>query len=204
MLKLPRTLLLTIVLIAMFIATGVLAQDDTETALIPEELSGTYLIDLSTVEIAVTDEEDVFTVTANDVSDQINWVVTAPFINAGVTSTFDFVENWIAAPEGLTAEAIIQTETQGMFLTISNPLYDPELGTLTFTATNVEAYELEESKDGPVIEGEFEDAALYITSNVDFASGILQGAEARLASTRTVSGTTQCTPGYNCPGDARR
>lgn len=193
-----RVRLLLAFVLVLLIGGMIQAQDEVETS-VAAELSGAYIVPSESITIEAG-EDDTFVVTISGAEETLNWVITQPLMSAGTSQAFDFFENWLASPDELTTEGIIQTEDAVISLTLSAPRFDPEEFTLTFTALAAEATAFDEdAKDGAEIEGTFDGATLYISNTTDFTFGILAGMEERLASTRTSFGSQQCTPGFNCP-----
>jgi len=165
--------------------------------------SGSYIVTAESGSFEET-EDDVFTLTLNDVSKNTAWVVNLPDLASGVVTTQDLIAYWTFEPE-LIASALVTTENESVLVTLSlteDTAFDPEEGTLVFTATvtSINAFDPDVDDSKADLPEEFELVTVFINMDVQFAEGIDAGATARSEGTRNTT-TATCTPrpGKPCP-----
>ena len=154
---------------------------------------------------------DAFVLTLSGVSEATPWVINTAQLNVGRTATSDLVGDWGANPDGLEGLASLRLGDTTLFLTLSEPAYDPDLAILTFTA-NVDDIFIsgEAPKNGVEAPDSFDTATLFITVNSDFLASLQVGNQVRSEGLRaendesnpTEGGNPLDNPGLTGPGDA--
>jgi hypothetical protein len=160
--------------------------------------SGSYVLTAESGSFVEADEDDTFTLTLSDVSDNANWIVNLPDLASGFLSTLDLIAYWTFQPE-LTATALVTTENESILVTLSlinDEAYDVDAETLTFLATVSSITPFDPEVDASKVElpEEFEVVTLFINMDVEFAEGIAAGAVARSEGTRNTGTSAACTP----------
>ncbi|MDX2078820.1 MAG: hypothetical protein SFZ02_20470 [bacterium] len=158
--------------------------------------SGSYVVTAGSGSFVEADD-DVFTLTLNDVSEYTTWVVNLPDLTSGILTTQDLIAFWTFQPE-LTATAVLTTENESVLVTLAlaeETAFDPEEGTLTFTAvvTSTNAFDPEIDDAKADLPEEFELVTVFINMDATFVEGITAGMVARNEGTRANTSQT-CTP----------
>jgi hypothetical protein len=153
------------------------------------EFNGFYTL-LATSGTLADNGDDTYTLTLESVPEVAPWVTTVESgsMFAGRDTTVRLTGNWAAVPEGLEGSAVMETDGNTFWLTLSKPMYDIELGVLGFTAVIEDLYAAEESKDGPQVPASFGAATLFLQTDYEFEAALLLGFEARSLETRDLTG----------------
>lgn len=191
--RVPGVVILTLLLALALPAMLAGAQE--ESIVVPEDLMGFY--SLSAVSGTLTDNGDgTFALTLADVPEFVPWVTSAPKLAAGRHEIWYVAGSWAAAPEGLEGKAVLEIEGMSLWLTLSAPVYDSELSTLTFTAAVDEIVSAEESKETPKAPKSFEAATLFVQLDHEFGINFVAGSEARGSDTRELGGGGRSSGGW--------
>ena len=123
---------------------------------------------------------DSYVLTLSGVSAATPWIINTNQMNVGRGDTADIIGNWEAAPDNLQGLASLRLGTTTLFLTLSEPAYDPDLAILTFTASVDDIFSSEDGgKDGAETPASFDSAVLFITVDRDFLANLEIGSQLR-------------------------
>jgi hypothetical protein len=152
------------------------------------EFNGFYTLSAASG-VLVDNGDDTYLLVLESVPAFAPWVTTVESggMFAGRDTTVRLTGNWAAVPDGLEGSAVMETDGNTLWLTLSEPVYDVELGTLSFSAVIDTIYAAEESKEGPQVPASFGLTTLFIKTNYDFEAALLLGFEARSLETRDLT-----------------
>ena len=175
-----RFMLVTIFLLGLSVA-AVNAQDAT----FPADLAG-VMVQPAEGGTLVDNGDGTYLLTLEGVGSITSWLFNAPFVNAGRADTLSLSLDWAANPDGLIGSGVLDVEEATILMSLSNPAYDDQAGTLSYTATVDTVFPFVELKDAAP--EEFGHVTLFITLNADFISGLDTGYETRSEGTRAPGG----------------
>ncbi len=196
--KFIRFLMLLVILALPMLVVN--AQEETS-----EEIwIGSYVLSAESGTFEQTDDDGVFTLVLNDVSEYAPYIVNLPSLYSGLLTTQDLIAFWAFQPE-LVATAVLTTENESVTVSLAladSMAYDADEASLSFVATVLSVVPFDPDVDASKAEApeEFDVVTLFINMDAEFAEAIALGAEARATGTRDSNAAT-CTPrpGRPCP-----
>ncbi|MCL4254975.1 MAG: hypothetical protein KJ043_14520, partial [Anaerolineae bacterium] len=158
---------------------------------------GSYVLSANSGTFEETDDDGVFTLVLNDVSQYAPYVVNLPALYSGLLTTQDLIAFWTFQPE-LVATAVLTTENESVYVSLAladDLAYDIDNESLSFVATVTSVVPFDPEVDASKAEApeEFDVVTLFINMDAEFAEAIALGAEARSEGTRDTNSST-CTP----------
>jgi hypothetical protein len=174
-----RLMLVALLLVVALPLTSVSAQDNPEDTLVAApELSAVYY--LSAASGSFADQGDgTYLLTLEGVGPEIVWLASYPGLRVYRLSTENLAINWGAGPEGLSADAVLETAGLNIQMLLSSPTYDATAGTQSYVASVVNIITVEDTKEPPELPATFDNAALSIAWTVEFENGLVAGIQVR-------------------------
>ena len=139
---------------------------------VPEDLTTRlYMMSGETGTLEPSINTDEYIITLHNVLSPVRWITDRPGRKSGINTVGDFVENvWPEIFDAIAPNAVLkfvlENENNGLFLTLRKPAYDPDNGTLSFTATLLRStFKEGDARLEETIEGAF--PAIVVLNNGD-------------------------------------
>lgn len=171
----------SILLVAVVLMLSVVmahAQDDESDAMMAAEQSTIYIQEAETGSFMV-DEDGQIMLILGGWGTEISFLQTVPVLMTDFAQAAAIYTGWVTVDDLVASNSILRLEDGTVTLALSNPVYDPAEGTVTYMVDieelDVEGYTLE-GKSGPELPEDFS-ATLFIVTDPEFDAMLQEGLE---------------------------